>query len=139
VTLPRLIHPIPIELETLSKSTTIYDEDAREPVQAAARTATKTVVGQVKWAQEYALDMAKGGPQEGSLGYILFRYVDLQAQGIELKQNDRITKIGHLETDVYVKSLEPVGHYPDQVGASMVKAHFMDRQPSRQRRGGYSG
>jgi hypothetical protein len=135
--LPRLLHPVPIVIEQISKATTFYDEDAREPIQAAARSSQETVQGQVKWEGDLALDVAAGGAQEGAQGYVLFRYTDLAAKGITLAQNDRIVKIGQQEVDVYVTKLRPVGHYPDQSGASLVKAFFMDRQPSRQRRGGY--
>lgn len=137
--IPRLLHPVPIVIEQISKGATIYDPDSREPIQSAARTSQKTVQGQVKWGGDLSLQVAAGGALEGSRGYVLFRYVDLEAQGVELQQNDRLVKIGNREVDVYVVEVTDCGHYTDQGGATMIKAHFADREPSRQRRGGYTG
>ena len=49
--------------------------------------------------------------------------------------DDRFKKIGSVDTDVFITRLEFQGHYPDQGGPTLVKAHFTDRQPSKQRRG----
>jgi len=65
----------------------------------------------------------------------VFRKVDLDAAGLVLQREDRFAKMGHVETDVYVISIEWQGHYPDQGGPSLLKAHFEDRGPSRQTRG----
>jgi hypothetical protein len=129
--IPNLIHPVPIIVEKISRSTTFYDEDAREPVQFADRPVETKIDGQVKWFDENELAATKSGPAEGSSGYVLFRQIDLTAKSLELEQNDRFTKIGLRTTDVYVTALRPVGHYPDQAGHTMIKAYFADRQPSR--------
>lgn len=128
---PNLIHPVPITVEKISRSTTYYDEDAREPVQMADRPNAVIVAGQVKWFDEAELSATKTGPAEGSSGYVLFRQIDLTAKSLELEQNDRFTQIGLRATDVYVTGLRPVGHYPDIGGHTMIKAYFADRQPSR--------
>jgi hypothetical protein len=130
--IPNLIHPVPITIQQLNKSATFMDDDFREPVQRAAHTAEVIVPGQIKWGGKDSLVFTRGGVQESSNGYVLFRYVDLVAAGITLKDNDRMVKLGNIECDVYIIRLEPCGHYPDVGGASMVKAHFADRQPSRQ-------
>ena len=132
MTLPNLLHPVPIVIEQLDQTNTVYDEDYREPVMQASHATSKTLPGQVKWGLDDELAMSVGGPSEKADGYVLFRYVDLNAQSVTLKQNDRFTKIGNVETDVYIVSLKPIGHYPDAGGATMVKAFFSDRQPSRQ-------
>jgi len=131
VTLPRLIHPIDVTIEKIVKASTYYDEDAREPIQQAARAVPVVVKGQPKWTRQFGLDMEKGGARETAAGYVLFRKVDLDAVSVTLEDNDRITKMGHVECDVYVIRLEWTGHYPDQDGPSMVKAHFTDRRPSK--------
>lgn len=129
--IPNLIHPVPITVEKISRDTTYYDEDAREPIQFADRPDSVTLDGQVKWFDEKELAAHKSGPTEGSTGYVLFRQIDLTAYSLELEQNDRFTQIGLRTTDVYVKALRPVGHYPDIGGHTMIKAYFTDRQPSR--------
>lgn len=132
--MPRLIHPVPISIQQFNLSATIQDEDYREPVQQAARGTTVEAVGQVAWSGDKELEFTRGGVQEKANGYVLFRYRDLNAKSITLKDNDRFISIGGIETDVYIAKLLPIGHYTDQGGPTMVKAFFIDRQPSRQGR-----
>lgn len=134
--IPNLIHPVPIKIRQISKLTTHYDEDAREPIQHAARSVTKTVNGQVKWASQFKLGHTRAGATEKAAGYVLFRNVDLVAKSIVLQDNDQIIQIGTRDTDVYINELEPTGHYPDTGGHTMIKAFFQDRAPSKQTRGG---
>ena len=129
--LPNLIHPINITIEQWSEPETIYDDDFREPIQQAARAETKVVKGQPNWDLQSSANTTKGGIESEAAGYVLFRYIDLNAAGVTLKQQDRITKMGHIDTDVYIIGLRPTGHYPDQDGAALVKAFFTDRAPSR--------
>jgi hypothetical protein len=130
--IPRLLHPVPITIQQLDVSNTIYDEEAREPIQQASHAVNITIPGQVNWGLAEELAVTNAGPQENASGYVLFRYVDLNAQSVTLKQNDRFIKIGNEDTDVYVVSLKPTGHYPSAGGATLVKAIFLDRMPSRQ-------
>jgi hypothetical protein len=89
----------------------------------------------------------RGNDRRQSHGYVLFRLVDVRAAAnragfgqYRLKQNDRFLKFGvgpnAVETDLYIVDLRYSGHYPDQGGASLVKAFFEDRNPSKQNRGG---
>jgi len=133
--LPRLIHPVDVIVEQVDHSTTYYDEDAREEIQIVGRDVQKTVQGQIKWVEQQALSYEKAGVGEGSRGYVLFRKVDLDAASITLQPNDRIKKMGHVDTDVYINRLEWLGHYPDQSGPALIKAYFIDRAPSHQSRG----
>lgn len=131
---PNLLHPVPVTIEQKATATTVYDEDAREPVGDVERTTPVIVEGQAKWRDQFAVDMEPGGIQETSDGYVLFRRVDLDAESVTLQVFDRITRIGNIDTDVYITRLEWTGHYPDQGGPTMVKAHFADRQPAKQER-----
>lgn len=133
--LPRLLHPINVTVQQIDRAATIYDEETREPVQVVERKVDKIVPGQILWGKEKALAATAGGAEEQSEGYVLFRYIDLSAQSITLQQNDRIVKMGHLDTDVYVVKLQPMGHYADQNGPALVRAYFASRQPSRQGQG----
>ena len=129
--LPRLLHPVPIQIQQISTATTEYDHDAREPIQFAQRQTVKTVQGQVQWGAAMSEQHTRGGAVESADGYVLLRYVDLQAQGITLQREDRFVKLGNETTDLYINRLVPVGHYPDAGGATMVKAFFDDRGPTR--------
>jgi hypothetical protein len=132
MTIPNLIHPVPIKIEQLDTGATYYDEDAREPIQFAARKTLKTVEGQVKWGAQKDDSDSKMGSILGARGYVLFRRIDLAAQSIELADGDRFTEIGGISTDVYISRLEWTGHYPDEAGPTMVKAYFEDRAPAKQ-------
>jgi hypothetical protein len=139
--LPNLLHPVLIEIEQISRATTIVDKDYNEPTQQAIRGPRKTCPGQVKWGMDERLRATLTGAEAESEGYILFRRVDLRARGIaELKQNDRFTAEGaganRREVDLYITGLRFEGHYPDQGGPALVKAFFRDRQPSKQTPGG---
>lgn len=132
---PNLIHPVPVTIEQISKGTTIYDPDSREPIQQASRPVKKTLSGQVRWQSRLAEGTTRGGTTEGAAGYVLFRQVDLDANSLVLQLEDRFSRLGTIDTDVYITRLRPVGHYPDQAGHTMIKAFFDDRQPSKQTRG----
>jgi hypothetical protein len=133
--LPNLLHRTQVTVQQIVTGTTRYDEDTREPIQQAARDVSKTVPGQVLWGADRNYSSAPQGPDEGSDGYVLFRYVDLRAAGLTLAREDRISRMGHLEVDVYIQKLQPMGHYADQNGPALVRAYFKDRQPSKQTRG----
>ena len=75
-----LIHPVPIDVQQIDRSTTYYDEDAREPVQHAARLVTVNIPGQVRWVGHLEQEHERGGVQEGERGYVTFRQVDLDAK-----------------------------------------------------------
>jgi hypothetical protein len=129
---PNLLNAVDVYVEQLSTSTTIYDDDFREPVQQVDHAQVKHLRGQVQWLDADDLKVTPVGNEENATGYVVFRYVDLETQSVALKINDRITKLGNQTTDLYIIKLTPCGHWADQGGATMVKAYFADRQPSRQ-------
>jgi hypothetical protein len=116
----------------LNKAATLYDEDTREPIQQAEHYSSVTVPGQVSWVDTSKMEPTKGGIIQNAQGYVLFRKVDLDALSFMIQINDRITKMGHVDADVYVERIEWLGHYPDQIGPSLVKAFFSDRLPAKQ-------
>jgi hypothetical protein len=129
--LPNLIHPVPIEIRQIDKAKTHYDKDYREPVQRVARKTTQTLSGQVGWSYEKRVQYTRGGNRFDADGYVLFRYVDLEAKGITLAVNDRFSKVGTLDVNVYIKHLQPQGHYPQFSGPTLVKAFFQDKDPAK--------
>jgi hypothetical protein len=136
MTSPRLMHPVQVEIEQLDRSRSLYDEDFREPVQQAVRGPRTILLGQIHWISDESDQPTNVGMEESSLGYVLFRYADLNAQGVDLKTNDRFVRFGHMSVDVYVVRLTPCAHYSATNGAALVKAYFQDRFPSKQTRGG---
>jgi len=131
--LPNLIHPIRVVVQQIDTAATVYDPDTREPVQQAARKTNVVLPGQPKWVSEESLGIARAGSSPSASGYVLFRMVDLTAAGVTLRLNDRITMQGHLVDEVYIVRLQPLGHYPGQNGASLIRAWFADRLPAKER------
>jgi hypothetical protein len=130
---PRLIHPVPVQIEQIDHGATVYDDDAREPVQQAARKAVVTLPGQASYGSRADLRYSAGGPQEGEDGFITFRMLDLQARSVTLQVNDRILKVGAVNHDAYITRIQPMGHYPE-FNSSLVRAYFADRQPAKHQR-----
>ncbi len=139
--LPRILHPVAIEIEKIQRAEGIMDPDYAEPVQQAVRGPRISCPGQVQWGMDERLRATLTGAEQESEGYILFSRRSLRAVGlIELAQNDRFTAIGSgpnkVLVDLYVVGVRYQAHYPDQRGAAHVKAFFKDRFPSKQSRGG---
>lgn len=137
--LPKLIHPLPTDVQPVDTGSTIQDDGYNEPVQTVAYGETYTVAGQWKWMSDKELRMQDIGAVEFSTGYVLFRLSDLRALSKEIKRGDRIigygTGVARISLDVYVTKLRYEGHYPDQAGPALVKAFFNDRAPERQKPG----
>lgn len=130
---PRLIHPVPVTIEQIDRATTVYDEDAREPLQQAARKTRVTLNGQTSGSLRIAgRGTTRMGRTKDEDGYVLFLTRDLRAKGIDpftgLDDDDRIVSIGGVATTLYVKRIEPVASYPG-LGYTMVKVFVDDRDP----------
>lgn len=128
---PNILFPVPCSIQSLDRTDTYFDEELREPVQSEQMSATIICPGQVMWINQGRLDATAYGATEQSDGYVLFRYIDLKARNLDLKREDRFIKLGTIPCDLYVVSLQPIGHWPDLGGPGMVKAFFKDRQKSR--------
>lgn len=137
--LPRLIHPVDVTVERLTRSGLVMDDDAREAVHGPRSSAAQTFVipAQIKWDKQDNPDPEEGGTRQRSTGYILCRPTDLDTvlgTGQRLKREDRITAIGvNTGLDLYITGTGPMGHYPDQSGQSLIRYFFEDRKPVRQR------
>jgi hypothetical protein len=124
---PNLLHPVKITLQRRNVIDTLFDEDMREPIGQTSYYAEETLAGQVSWENKDNVYVDEKGTQLKAIGYILFRYVDLESKGITLKYKDRIKKIGRHEEELYIINTKPIGHYPDQDGATLIRAYFTDR------------
>lgn len=133
--LPNLIHPIDVVIQRRDLGSTFVDDDFREPIQHAARTASITVKGQIKFFTQEELNLERGGAQIDSTGFVLFRYHDLNRLGVSVGIGDRFTKLGKIDVDYYVVRTESKGHWPDRGGATLLRCYFQDRTPSKQNAG----
>jgi len=135
VPIPRLIHPITIEIEPSQKTATAYDDDAAEPVRQVKRDTTITTKAQIQWYREDQAVARDGGRAETDDGYVLFLTRTLNALGYAPALGDRVKRIGTgayaRDVDLYFTYLEPCGHYPGQDGNTLLLCGFRDRQPTR--------
>jgi hypothetical protein len=136
---PRLLHPLPTDIQSVNTSATIQDDGYAEPVQTVRYETAFTVPGQWRWLSDRELRMQDNGAAEYSTGYVLLLTRDLRAQSKQVKRGDRIAGYGsgvaRVDLDVYVTKLRYEGHYPSQLGPAMLKVFFSDRQPERQKPG----
>lgn len=136
---PTLIHPIAVFLRQVERDlTAVQDDNLHEPVGQVRRPqAPIRLMAQVSWGKDKDQTQTEGGPTGNSDGYLLFRTSDLRSKHVTLVEGDRITQIGEgaaaQQTDLYVTAFKWMGHYPDQRGATLVRAYFEDRSPSRER------
>lgn len=148
--LPNLIHPIPVTIQRQLAAATTFDARARGPVrqlwkkgQGPGTGEGETIYGQVDFnnpRKQYAPKLDPGGVEEKSIGYALFRVVDLIDAGMAtenesgtvtfgIKRGDRITRIGRRDVAFYVTYFRDVASYDDQGGATLLEVNFSDRNP----------
>lgn len=127
--LPNLLFPVDVTLSPIDTSATEYDRRAREPVLQVARAASVTLEAQVVWNSVGRASPNRGGIQEKSAGYLVFRQVDLDDAGYVPARGDRITSIPGYSGAWFFVSFEPAA---TRGGApTLLIANFEDRQPTR--------
>jgi hypothetical protein len=135
----RLLHPVAVYLRKSDKEqTAVMDDRLHEPVGQVRRDRKPIkLVAQINDGRTKDPAASSGGVVESSDGYLLFRTKDLRAARVEVERGDRIVQIGDPpndhEVDYYITKLKYMGHYPDKSGASLVRAYYEDREPSRHR------
>jgi len=127
---PTLIHPVDVIIKQSIDSESSFRTDAREPVRRLRRATERNLKAQVVWRQSENPAASFTGVLENSLGYLLFKLKDLAALNVTLMRGDKIIKIDKLAYELFITQLMPAGHYPDQNGATLLKAFFADREPT---------
>jgi hypothetical protein len=138
---PRLLHPVPVLIRQIDrKFTSRWDDNLHEPIGQVRRKDRRKeteVRAQVKIGGTDTPQASEGGVVEKSDGYLLFLTSDLKKAHLTINRGDRVVKIGNgsngREVDLYITQFEWRGHYPGAQGPTLLKAHFEDRAPSRQR------
>jgi len=127
---PRLIHPVTLVILPINKGDTVYDGAAREPVKQVSRSEPVSVPAQVQWSKLSDPQPNRGGVQEKSSGYVIFRTIDLEIRSYWPQRGDRITSIGTKYTNqhLYLTGQEPAGHYDGD--PKLLVFNFEDRQPT---------
>lgn len=130
---PHLLHPVSVTIYQTDTGATVYDDDAREPVNQVGRKMARSLPGQVRYVSSMERKVSGSyGYEDGESGDVTFRQKDLDVMSVRLVPGDRITGIGTMGHDVYITRLMPFGHYPE-FGHTLLKAFFTDRQPAKHR------
>lgn len=129
--LPNLINPVSVTLEQVSAAATIYDPDLEEPIGNVQHATAVSLVGQVRWTSSRDLRVDRAGAKLKARGYVVFRVIDLAAKGVSLAVGDRFTLLGAERGRWWINRLVPMAHYGDQGGATLMHAHFADREPAK--------
>lgn len=124
--LPNLIHPVDCVIEPINRAATVYNRGTREPIRNVARKATVTVEAQVSRGAPPPEVLPQGLNQSVD-GYLLVRKIDIDEIGYYPAAGDRIVKLGWEDVETFVVSVGWAGHYPDQMGASLLRIFFADR------------
>lgn len=126
---PSLINPIKATIQSADTTTTPYDRDTREPIRTVRRV-TESIDAQV--AHDLPRDFAVWGmgPAEDVRGYLVVRKKDVDAASYVPSRGDRITKLGHRATALYVLQVVDFGHHGDTNGSSLFLLTFGDRRPT---------
>lgn len=142
---PNLLNPVPVYLRKKQvEQTALYDPNLTEPVGQVARPqAPVRLLAQVSSKGEDDPQPDAGGIVQRSDGYLVFRTADLRAARITIEDGDQIVRIGDgaygRDVNYYVTRLAHRGHYSDAAGATLLKAYYQDRQPSRSKTYGAIG
>lgn len=130
---PNLIEPIRVTIEPLDSTVVVKDPDTREVMRGARGGTPFTIDAQIRWGMREEPTVVAAGVREAYDGYIVVRYVDMDALGVTIKRGDRITAMGRLtEQSLYILGNEPFGHYTDQNGPTLIQYNFSSRRPGRE-------
>lgn len=126
--LPNLLSPLFATIEPVSRSTTRWDADAREPVRTLARATTVIIPAQVS-TEKSGNEHTATGTVERADGWLTIRKRDADARSWTPSVGDKITALGHRTTELYVEKVQDIGHWGDQSGFSLLRLHFGTRRP----------
>jgi hypothetical protein len=135
--LPHLLHKTKCVIEPVDLEGTSYDEDAREEIDNMARKPTITISAQCEYRRgmqsRTGSDLqavVAGGTNLEEFGYILVRVRDCASKGWTPAVGDRVAKMGRRLTDCYIMAIQPIAHYADQDGATLLRCYVQDRTPA---------
>lgn len=128
---PNLVQPVPVQILTIKKDETRYDDRAREPIRTAHLSPTPiTMFAQVQFRDEETPDPQETGTVLKTRGTLVFLLTDLAKNGITiLDRGDKVVQIGPRVVNYFIVSSFHLGHKTDAGGPTMLKCAFGDRNP----------
>ena len=130
---PKLIEPIDVLIESLDKTKTRYSSGRAGRREKKNRTVYKTAVSvpaQVVFTnEEQKTKFNTLGADERSKGYLVVRFIDLQALGIDLKRGDRIKDLTKDPLYLLHSTNKPAAQFSSLGTFSIARVFFGDRKP----------
>lgn len=134
--IPRLIQPIEVTITPIDRASTLYDDNAREPVRQAAYLTPIIIDAQVEWFDSLDADFGPGGALEHMSGYLIIRAVDMTRKGYTPHRGDKITSLGEQSDQLfYIDAVERAAHWSAQKGPTLRRLPFTDRKPTQTKQG----
>jgi len=121
--LPRLLHPIKIEVLQIEKKTKM-DTVGKYPKRHVYRK-KYTFQGQVRYRSIAEPEWAGTGAADVIEGWVTT--VKNKLNNYIPKRGDKFVKFGNQDVSVYLTNIEYLGQY--KRGFTLIRLHFMDRLP----------
>ena len=128
--IPNLLNPVWLQVRPISKGTTAYDAEAREPLRVVERTPVISILAQVEYGSSRTPQYQEIGAAEEVSGYFLTTTLEAQRVGYTPRRGDLVVQVGNRVVTQYVTAWEDAGHWGDTAGASLLRVYFADRRPS---------
>ena len=137
--IPELIEPVDVTIKLIDKAATPMSggvSGKREHMNYVNREKQVILPAQIVHADlGMKVKFSQLGADEQAKGYLVLRYIDIEAAGVELKRGHKIIKIGisgkkELDVEYYLLHSvgDPAAHF-SSVGFTLVRAFFGDRKP----------
>jgi len=130
--IPELIEPVKVTIQRKDDSKTQFSagiSGRHEVINHIERLPDIQLDAQIAFSNtQMKSTFEQVGAFENADGYCVFRYIDIQNAGIELKRGDKISKIGQLDVEYYFLHTtgDPAAHFSSQ-NFTLVRMFFANR------------
>jgi len=116
---PRLIHPVPVEILPVDRAATLWDADFNEPVNGGPVQygGAFLVAGQIRYDKLAQQEMVADGESPVSSGHIVIKASD----AAKIKKSDKIVRVGGIAVELYVTEIRPGGTYGGNAHLAFVR------------------
>lgn len=126
---PRLIHPVWVQIEAVDKPHTPFDADLRQPIRTVRRSAVR-IPAQVRIRALSEPEYEATGLDEDVEGWLTVRVLDCARKSYTPKVGDRLVAVGKRTVEYYLRMIQDEGHYGSAGGATLMRLYFEDRRPA---------
>lgn len=133
ITQPPLIEPIDVVIAQIDKTNTRYSggvSGRRESKNFTIFKTPVTIPAQVVFGnKDQETNFSGLGADEQVAGYLVVRFIDLQALGVDLKRGDKITSLSDEDLFLLHSSNKPAAQFSSLGTFTLARVFFGDRNP----------